>query len=152
MEVEPIRDARSLGRLKAQLAGGPNWARNLAILCLGINTGFRAGDLLALKVGDALDGRGRIRPELAVTAGKTGRPRRVPLNRAAAAPLLAWLTSGACGGAPGAPIRGRGSSPPSRQGGGRPLSRKALHHQLKAVGAAAGLPRIGTHSMRKTFG
>jgi integrase len=142
MEMDPIRDPRKVAALKKLVRGSGCGSRDLALLCLGLNTAFRIGDLVRLKVGDVTGPDGKILAELAISEQKTGKARRIPINSAAARPLAAWL-------------RARGPSRPgdwlfpSRKGGH--LSRKTFYHKLKAAGRELGLSRLGTHSMRKTF-
>ena len=50
--VEPIRDARAIEIIKAQLAGKP---RDRCLFTLGINTAFRANELLSITLGQVQD-------------------------------------------------------------------------------------------------
>ena len=60
IKVEPIRDKKAIARIKKILADRP---RDLCLFTLGINTAYRANELLSLKVrqvknlqaGDVLD-------------------------------------------------------------------------------------------------
>jgi len=75
-------------------------ARDRALFILGLNTGFRISELLALNVGDVWDGE-RIRPQVKVTREKLkgGRgmrrkgisSRTVPVNEAATQALQRYL-------------------------------------------------------------
>ncbi len=49
IKVEPIRDRAGIKRIKKLLADQP---RNLALFTLGINTAFRANEVVALNVSD----------------------------------------------------------------------------------------------------
>jgi integrase len=107
--------------------GGGCWgARDLALLSLGLNTGFRIGDLVRLKVGDVSGPDGKLLPELAIAEQKTGKARRTPINSAAARPLAAWLR--AMAGLRG-PSRPGDWLFPSRKGGH--LSRKTPRQPKK---------------------
>jgi len=76
--VEPIRDKAAIKRIKKILGDSP---RNLCLFTLGINTAFRANELLSIRVaqvrhlekGDSIN----------VKMSKTGTYRRVSLNGAA---------------------------------------------------------------------
>ena len=48
IKVEPIRDKRAIARIKKILVDRP---RDLCLFTLGINTAYRANELLSLKVG-----------------------------------------------------------------------------------------------------
>lgn len=49
---------------------------------VGINTGYRAGDLISLKVSDVVDGNGEIVEYLLISETKTGKTRKVYFNEA----------------------------------------------------------------------
>ncbi len=70
---KPITDKAKIERIKANLADHP---RNLALFVVGINSAFRAGDLLSLTVGDVKGDVIRRREK------KTGKVREFYLNRA----------------------------------------------------------------------
>lgn len=132
-EVSAIKDKRTIDRIKKALHG-----RNKLLFVLGINTGLRVSDLLALKVGD-------VRGQSAVTIreAKTGKARRFVLNDAARAAIREYV-----------PKEAAAESPlfPSRKGG-RPISRVQAYRILNEAAARAGVSgAIGTHSLRKTFG
>ena len=46
IKVEPIRDKKAIDRIKKQLRDSP---RDLCLFILGINTAYRANELLAIK-------------------------------------------------------------------------------------------------------
>ena len=89
IKVEPIRDKKAIARIKKILGDRP---RDLCLFTLGINTAYRANELLSLKVGqvknlqagDVLDLKQR----------KTHKYRPVTLNPTAIASIQAWLASG----------------------------------------------------------
>jgi len=142
IRVEPIRDRRAIASIKARLRG-----RNLRDYCLftlGINTAYRAGELLSLtvgqvsslKVGDALD----------IRESKTGKHRRTPLNGAAAEAIAAWLTVHPNREEPDAPLF-------LSQRRFAPLSVAALNRLIKDWCAEERLPgNYGSHTMRKCWG
>ena len=142
IRVEPIRDRRAIASIKARLRG-----RNLRDYCLftlGINTAYRAGELLSLtvgqvsslKVGDALD----------IRESKTGKHRRTPLNGAAAEAIAAWLAVHPNREEPDAPLF-------LSQRRFAPLSVAALNRLIKDWCAEEQLPgNYGSHTMRKCWG
>ncbi len=144
MEVEPIRDVEKIEAIKAHLRD-----RNLrdeALFVLGINSALRIGDLLSLKVGDVVDGKGNILDATRIQEQKTGKTKLFPLNRSARETLEMYLQT----------RRDLSSDAPlfpsPRHGGLSPLSRWSARRMLHEAGKAVGLSRIGTHSLRKTFG
>jgi integrase len=89
IKVEPIRDKKAIARIKKILADRP---RDLCLFTLGINTAYRANELLSIKVGqvknlkagDVLDLKQR----------KTHKYRPVTLNQTAIAAIGNWLNAG----------------------------------------------------------
>lgn len=76
IKVEPIRSLKDIKAIKKLLSDKP---RDLALFTIGINTNLRASDLLGLKVGKV---RG-LKPmgEIEVKEKKTGKSRRITLNK-----------------------------------------------------------------------
>jgi len=132
--------------------------RDQAAITVGMNTGFRATELLSLNVGDVWqDGRIRATVTVARRCLKGGRGRRrkaissrtVPLNDAAVAALQKYLFSRFGSG----PVAPQEPLFPSRFHGLR-LTRWGLNRLVKEVVAQAGVGssgQFGTHSLRKTF-
>ncbi|ACL03801.1 integrase family protein [Desulfatibacillum aliphaticivorans] len=77
IKVEPIRKEKDIKAIKTLLANKP---RDLALFTLGINTNLRASDLLRIRAGQV---RG-LKPldEIEINEKKTGKPRRISLNKA----------------------------------------------------------------------
>ena len=76
IKVEPIRKEKDIKLIKKILQDNP---RNLCLFTLGINTNLRASDLLQIKAGMVR----HLQPgdDLEINERKTGKPRRVTLNR-----------------------------------------------------------------------
>jgi integrase len=75
IHVEPIRDKTAIKRIKKLLRDHP---RDLCLFTLGINTAFRANELLALQVNQVEHlGQGDV---LALKQAKTRKYRQVTLN------------------------------------------------------------------------
>ena len=129
---QPIIDKAAIDRIKVLLSDSP---RNQALFIVGINTAFRAGDLLTLKVGD-MKGDVVQRRE-----GKTKKIREFYLNGAvkrAVAPLIEgrqdddWLF-------------------PSDMTG-KPLTVPAFSGRVKIWCFRGGLKgKYASHSLRKTW-
>ena len=87
IKVDPIRNVEDILTIKTMLAGRP---RDLCLFTLGINTAYRANELLSitcgqvhhLEPGDVLDLKQR----------KTKRHRATTLNHAAVRAIRQWLT------------------------------------------------------------
>ena len=86
IKVEPIRDKKAIARIKKILADRP---RDLCLFTLGINTAYRANELLSLKVGQVKSLRaGDV---LDLKQRKTHKYRPVTLNATAVMAIQAWL-------------------------------------------------------------
>ena len=131
--MQPIRTLKGIEDMK--------WAlkrlcseRDYILFSLGINTGLRVSDLLALKVKD-IKGKKRI----VVKEGKTDKPRTIyinglyqELNDYIKTINSEWLF-------------------PSRKGD-KAISRIQAYRSLNKAADMADLESVGTHTMRKTFG
>jgi integrase len=88
LKVLPIRDKKGIGRIKKLLADKP---RDRCLFVLGINTAYRANELLSIKVrqvryleaGNVLD----------LKQSKVSKYRMVTLNNSAIASVREWLDS-----------------------------------------------------------
>ena len=150
--VEPLRKKSEIERIKRHLKSRS--LRDYALFVLGINTGLRVGDLLALTVGDVLEGTGRrlrVGVRLVIREQKTRKIKRIILNDTARRALNEYLKS----------RERRFPEDPlflSRQRNGkdgslRALSRKQVWKVLSDAARACHVgDTIGTHTMRKTFG
>lgn len=139
--VEPIRDRKKLEVMKAVLKEGS--LRNWCLFVLGINSGLRVSDIVRLKVSDVYDGK-KVKDRIELHEQKTGKYKSFPLSESAKKALKEYLAS----------IQPEQDNFlfPSRKGGG-PLSRSQVWLILHRAADKAGIrERIGTHSMRKTFG
>lgn len=138
IKVEPIRSKEAIADIKEMLKDSP---RNFALFTLGINTAYRAIELLNLtiadvkhlKAGDTLD----------IWQSKTSKYRRVILNTSVVDALQNWIE-----------FSDLDSSAPlfvSRKGGS--LSVPTLNNLVKKWCKDAGLVgNYGSHTLRKTWG
>jgi len=139
IRVAPIRDVKAIGRIKKLLGDHP---RNYALFVLGINTAFRAGDLLRLRTGQV---RGLAPGDLmTVREEKTSKTRSVVLNHQAWEAIQRLLQ--AC---------------PEKQdedllftGLRGAMTVQYLNRLVKEWCAGVGLTRenYGSHTFRKTWG
>jgi len=88
IKVEPIKTEKDIKAIKRMLQGKP---RDLAMFTLGINTNLRASDLLRIRVDQVRD----LRPgdEIELKEKKTGKTRRITLNRTVIKAIQRCLTA-----------------------------------------------------------
>jgi integrase len=141
MEVESIKDAKKIQAMKVLLRSAN--LRDEAMFVLGINTALRIGDLLALKISDVLSDKRKILDAVEIQEHKTGKMKQFQLNKSVKETLSNYLKTRP-NSTPDEPLF------PSRNGG--PLCRWRARRILHEAGEAVGLGKIGTHSLRKTFG
>lgn len=136
IDVQPLKSKQEVNELLEALAMSTNGLRDQLLFKLGISTGLRAGDLVALKV-EQVKGKSSFK----IREGKTKKERTVYLNNLMAdiadyiellPPNTIYLF-------------------PSRKGDGHITTTQAYRIIAKA-GDMLGRNDIGTHTMRKTFG
>lgn len=140
IKVEPIRDLKAIKRIKKLYAENP---RDLCLFTFGINTAYRAGELLSLTVGqvDYL----RAGDVLEIKQTKTGKYRPVRLNRAVVETIDAWLKVHP-------DLRADAPLFISKRGG-KALTVSSVNAMIKRWSREVGLRgNYGSHSMRKTWG
>lgn len=137
IKVQPIRDKKAIVRIKKILADHP---RDLCLFTLGINTAYRANELLSLKVrqvkglraGDVLELKQR----------KTHKYRPVTLNPTAIAEIQTWLNQGELEDSDYLFTGQRG-----------PLTVSTVSTRVKSWCRDVGLKgNYGSHTLRKTWG
>jgi len=134
--VDPIRKKEDISKIKSVLMQSSY--RDYLFFEVGINTGLRISDILSLKVSDV---KGKYRIEL--KERKTGKLKKFRINSILKSELEEytksknendWLFG-------------------SFKTDGNPLERTRAYCILNRAAKAAGLKmKIGTHTMRKTFG
>lgn len=147
MRVEPIRDKRIIRDTLEALRKdrSPAGERRYLLFASGIYLGRRVGDLLKLKVGQVYRQK-----NLDILEEKTGKKMSMAINES----LQKIYRERLAGRDPGEYVfastrRNRISGEPM------PISKRTALRDIKEVARVAHLPenyRIGTHSMRKTFG
>ncbi len=144
--TQPIRKVEDIEALKHYfLYDKPN-LRNYALLCLGINTALRIGDLLSLTWADIYDFTNRrFLRHIPIIEKKTKKRAHTALNQNAEKALALYKDS-----LPD--VKGSDVLFP-RQGRKSALSRSQAFRILNAAGQALHLEtEIGCHTLRKTFG
>lgn len=139
--VQPIRDKKQIDAIKKVLKAGN--IRNYALFTLGINSGLRISDLLKLTVAEVIDEKGKVKDRISIREKKTGKAKDFPLGktakRALSEHLLTWV-----------------HKPDdylfqSKKGGA--LTRQQAYNIINDTARAVGIQeKIGTHTLRKTFG
>jgi len=139
-KVEPIRLIKDIRRVKKLREDNP---RDFCFFTFGINSAYRASELLSIKVGDVDYLREGERFEL--KQQKTKKYRAVALNKPIVEAIDRWLAVHP-NPSPGAPLF------PSQKGG-RALTVNAVSLMVKRWCAEAGIQgNFGSHSLRKTWG
>ncbi|NEP19322.1 MAG: tyrosine-type recombinase/integrase [Leptolyngbya sp. SIO4C1] len=137
IKVEPIRDKRAIKRIKKLLGDQP---RNLCLFTLGINTAYRASDLLAIQVGQVRHLEAGDTLEL--KQRKTRKFRAVRINQAAATAIQGYVAR--CD---------RADEEPLFMGKRGPLTVPSVSKLVKGWCRDVGLKgNYGSHTLRKTWG
>lgn len=134
--VEPIRSEKQIKGMASYLKGTN--IRDYVLFILGINSGLRISDLLALSVED-LKGQDRV----SIKEQKTGKTKNFPLSDTCRKAVSEYLKE-----------TGQTSGPlfPSRKGS-RSITRIQAYRILNEAAAHVGIKEaVGTHTLRKTFG
>jgi site-specific recombinase XerD len=138
--VQPIRNKEQINAVKAILKASSS--RNYCLFVLGINSGLRISDLLKLKLQDVCDGKGQIRDRITVREQKTGKNKDFPVGETTQKALKEYINTDT---PPDTPLF------QSQKGGA--LTRQQVYRILNDAAKKAGIKdKIGTHTMRKTFG
>lgn len=132
--VQPIKDKELLKEIKEFLKNTNQ--RNYILFLMGIQTGLRISDILSLKVGDVQGW------DIFIREKKTGKPREVKMPSELKKAVRSFT---------------KGMSRheyliKSRIGKNKPITRGMAYVILNQVADEFGLDRIGTHSLRKTYG
>ena len=132
--VEPIRNKSDIKKAEQVLAKQSK--RNLLLFVLGTNCGLRISDLLSLNVGNV-----RNKTHIQIIEKKTGKFKKFPIN-ARLQPMIEDFIKGR-----------RNNEPLFLSHWKHRLDRVTAYYLIRDACKKAGLQeRIGTHSMRKTFG
>lgn len=132
--VQPIRDKEVINEIKKYLKVTNE--RNYILFLLGINTGLRISDILNLRVRDVQGWNIFIR------AKKTKKIQEIKMPADLKKALRDYT-------------KGKPSNEyliKSRNGKNKPITRGMAYVILNQIADRYGLERIGTHSLRKTYG
>ncbi len=131
--VEPIRNKKDIKKIENILSKNK---RDLLLFTLGTNCGLRISDIISLNISDV-----RNKSYITLIEQKTGKFKKIPIN-SKLKPMLEEY------------IIGKDSDAPLFQSVFQNrLDRFRAYHIIKDACRSAGLDeRIGTHTLRKTFG
>ncbi len=132
--VEPLRNKELIKAVEEYL--GKRSKRNQLIFVFGVNTGLRISDILALNVSDVLN-----KTHVEIKEQKTGKYKKFPLNTKIRGLLDAYLEDKE----PDEPLFiGKKN---------KRLHRSQVYRFINEACHEVGVQtRVGTHTMRKTFG
>lgn len=140
--VQPIRERKVIERIKKILKSQN--VRDYLLFVLGINSGLRVSDLLALKVSDVMDDRGNVRDRISMREKKTGKSKDFPIGKNARKAIQEYMAG----------IEPENDQPlfQSKKGNGA-ITRVQAYRILNEAARTVGIKeKIGTHTLRKTFG
>ena len=142
IKVDPIRDLNAISRIKRSLIQSDN-LRDHCLFTLGINTGWRANELLSINIGQARSIRDNR--QISLKESKTKKYRVTPINNVAHRAIEFWLAHYDQNQREDAPLF------PSLRSGA--ISVPTLCNLVKhwcIMADVAG--HFGSHSLRKTWG
>lgn len=132
--VEPIRDLKHLRKLENYFAQKSK--RDLLLFTIGTNCGLRISDIVTLNVGDV-----RNKTHIQIIEKKTRKFKKFPIN-AKLKPMIKEFTKGK-----------RSKEPLFTTIFNNRINRFGAYYILKEAAKSLHLQeKIGTHTMRKTFG
>ena len=140
IKVQPITKLKDINAIKKLLADNP---RDFCLFVLGINTNLRASDLTQITVGMVKDKKAG--DDLELKEKKTGKSRRITLNKSAMSAIRALLLADEY----------NDNQKPlfSSQRGSGPLLTPSVNRLVKSWCKAINLKgNYGSHTLRKTFG
>ncbi|NLB49178.1 MAG: site-specific integrase [Erysipelotrichia bacterium] len=139
--VQPIRDKKKIEDMKKILKAGS--LRDYCLFVMGINSGLRISDLLALKISDVAENM-KIKDRISLREKKTGKILDFPIGASSAKAIKEYLDT-----------RDYNTDEylfVSRKGH-KPISNVQAWRILSGAAESVGITEpIGTHSLRKTFG
>jgi len=132
--VEPIRNIESIRKVEKYLE--KHSKRDLLMFTIGTNCGLRISDIVALNVGDV-----RNKSHIQITEKKTKKFKKFPIN-SKLKPMLDNFTKGK-----------RSNDALFQTRFGNRMDRFSAYRIIKKCCKSAGLDeKVGTHTLRKTFG
>lgn len=141
--VQPIKDKEKIEAMKKILRAAT--LRNELLFVLGINTGLRISDILALTIADVSTQKGVV-DRLELREKKTKKKRMIALSKKTCRLIERYIEEER-------PAAHQDEALFRSQKGGKAISRQHAYDILNQAARSVGVTeRIGTHSLRKTFG
>lgn len=140
--VEALRDIKQINSMKRYLK--KHSERDYVLFVFGINTGLKITEILDIKVGDVLEEDGRIKDFYVLFHRESGTAKEVYLNQKVKKAILHYIQSKGLNREDYLFQSAKTKKPISRQ-----QAYRIIHRAAEAVGIHG---KIGTNSMRKTFG
>ncbi|KRE31627.1 site-specific integrase [Paenibacillus sp. Soil522] len=145
--VQPIRDRKKIDAMKKILRATS--MRDFCLFTMGINGGLRISDLLLLTLGHVINERGKVLERISIREQKTGKMKDYPINEVAAKAIREYLADREWESLDEPLFVSR----KLRNGVPSPIQRDQAYKIINAAARQVGImERIGTHTMRKTFG
>jgi integrase len=147
--VQPIRERKKIEAMKKVLSKNK---RDLLMFVLGINCGLRISDILKIKVNDVLTEKGKAREFVELREEKTGKSRRIVFADNVQKAIMDYLKgfSGTNEELDRPLFLSRKSD---KDGDNKALSRQMAYNIINEAAQCVGIDeKIGTHTLRKTFG
>ncbi len=139
--VQPIRCKKQINAIKKILKATS--LRDHCLFVLGINSALRISDLLKFKIEDVIEKNGKVKESISLRETKTDKLKNFALSKNAKLAINLYLES-----------RKYKLKEPlflSRKGGA--ITRVQAYRIINAAAKEIGLKeKIGTHTLRKTFG
>ncbi len=144
--VQPIRDKKKIDTIKKVLLASN--IRDYCLFTLGINSGLRISDLLSLEIFDVVDEARKVRERITLREKKTNKTKDFPLGDVARKAIMEYLKS---------------REPyeldeplflsQKKNAGKAALQRDQAYKIINSAARSIGITeKIGTHTLRKTFG
>jgi len=148
--MQPIRSMKQLDDIQVTLSKREDrrGRRMFLLFEIGIRLGLRIGDLLELRVGD-LRGQQTYTYRPQKQRGKHG-GRGVTI-RATIEPTLRKIIAARTQGMADTDYI-FGSQKRTKGGNRKPISRQMAYRDMREIGRICGVPGLGCHTLRKTFG
>ncbi len=152
--VEPIRDIKTIKKMRAVLRGQST--RNELLFILGINVGLRISDILKLKFSDLLKPNNKVKNSVTIKEKKTSKTKTFYIGDVVTKVLENHIKENPGFGLDDYIFK-------SRKGGNKPITRQQAYRILNNAAEIIGLVErddktgniisgeIGTHTCRKTF-
>ncbi|MBM4764503.1 tyrosine-type recombinase/integrase [Bacillus sp. B15-48] len=139
--VDPIREVKKINEMKQVLR--QHSQRDLLLFVLGINTGIRVSDLLSLKVEDLWDGI-TCKEFLYITDSKGEEKKAFYINSSVKREFKLYMKNNDFA---------QSDYLFKSKKNNQPITRQQAYRIINQAAKEVGIPgKIGTHTLRKTFG